>query len=409
MKLLVRFFAGVAALAVAAVIWLWLNSITLDSAAAHGQRDVSAAKATFAEAIEISREVVKSLVSLNATPAISVAVAIDGELAWSEASGWRDIEARLPVSTETRFPIGSTAKPLSATAALSLVADGSLNLDAPIAEYVPYWPTEHATISLRQLLSHQAGIRHYRLRWNPTAPWLPSESAMNIEFPGTETAVALFAQDQLQFEPDTSFGYSTYGYTLASAAMESAARQTFATLMQERVFEPANMWHTELDRASSPLPDRATEYIVLGNGFELMRAPPTNNSYKWAGGGMLSTPEDLVLFGDALMSGRLIDDSLRTLMLTPRKLASGEGNPQNYGLGWRIARLGFPAGSATTATVAMHGGTGVGSQATLIIVPDLNIAVAMTTNASIGDSGPLTQAAVDIARAFHANRQQVEQ
>jgi serine beta-lactamase-like protein LACTB len=109
-------------------------------------------------------------------PALSLALGIDGELVWAEAHGFADIPTMDPVKITTRFPIGSVSKSITAVAVSQLVEKGALNLDADIHTYVPDYPTQEYEITTRQLLSHQAGIRHYNLSLIP--PVL-SEAGLN--------------------------------------------------------------------------------------------------------------------------------------------------------------------------------------------------------------------------------------
>ena len=82
--------------------------------------------------------------------------------------------------------------------------NGLLDIDVDVRDYVPSFPAKEYTITLRQLLSHQAGIRHYRVGWKPPAF---SESALNREFASIDESLNLFANDALLFEPDTDFNY----------------------------------------------------------------------------------------------------------------------------------------------------------------------------------------------------------
>lgn len=99
-------------------------------------------------------------------PGAVVAVMKDGKLIWSEGMGYADVENDVPCKPNTLMRIASISKPLTAVALFQLWQKGLVNLDAPIQKYVPEFPEkeykgEKVTISLRQLLSHSAGIRHY--------------------------------------------------------------------------------------------------------------------------------------------------------------------------------------------------------------------------------------------------------
>lgn len=95
-------------------------------------------------------------------PGLSVAVAIDGRLVWSEGFGYADREKRLLACPQTQFRIASLSKLLTAAAMAQLYEQGRLDLDAPIQRYVPSFPDKGYPITARQLASHRSGIRGYR-------------------------------------------------------------------------------------------------------------------------------------------------------------------------------------------------------------------------------------------------------
>ena len=334
-------------------------------------------------------------------PSISVAVAVHGELIWADARGYADIAARIPATPETVYAIGSVSKPITAALAVLLWERGQLDIDADVREYVASFPVKRYPITLRQLLSHQAGIRHYDFSFIPP---IFSESARNREFTSTAESLALFAGDPLLFEPDTEFDYSTYGYTLIGSAIENATGQPFAAALKQYVLDPLDMRSTTVDKVGSIQGARASDYAAPFSKRAVIRAPETNSSYKWPGGGLASTPTDLAVFGSALLGDRLLHESTRKTMLTPRKLANGELNPQHYGLGMRIGGLLMTdevTGEESIITLLNHGGSRAGSTAILLIVPDHELVVAMTANIiGRGGSGPLTSVAAKVARRF---------
>lgn len=405
MKWFKRVLAAVAVLTVLLIagaggLFAWLNAGSLDVPnLTAGAPSVSRVyDEAYAATIDESREVMARTRTAWHAPAISIAVSINGEMVWAEALGYADIESLTPVALESRFAIGSVSKSITATAAASLWEDGALDLDADIHDYLPAYPALPYPLTTRQLLSHQGGIRHYQFA---KIPPVFSENGLNQAFPTTADALQLFEDDPLLFEPDTGFEYSTFGYTLASAVMEGASGEDFLTILQQRVFDRAGMARTSADTSDRPVPDRVSDYIWLRMVDGVLPAPETDSSYKWAGGGLASTPTDLTRFANALMAGDLVSAETRDAMFTPRTLASGEINPQHYGLGWRIGGLYYPRESETIIPMINHGGTAMGGTAIILILPESGVVVAMTANVTPpGGSGPLRGAAADIARHF---------
>src|SRR5438270_840991 len=259
-------------------------------------------------------------------PGVQVAVAIDGTVAWSEGFGYADAARRRPVTRETQFRIGSVSKPLTATAVALLYEQGKLDLDAPVQRYVPSFPDKGFPITTRQLAGHLAGIRHYR----------GDEFLLNRHFTTVLEGLTIFQGDSLLFPPGTKFSYSTYGWNLISAVVEGAAGQDFLSYMGRNVFRPLGMTHTAADRVDSLIPNR-TRFYERGADGGFVLTPPVDNSYKWAGGGFVSTAEDLVKFGWAMLRPGFLKAGTLELLFTSQKTRAGE--PTGYG----VVRLLGPA------------------------------------------------------------------
>ena len=103
------------------------------------------------------------------------------------------------------------------------------HLDDEIQTYVPQFPRKQWPVTLRQLMGHVAGIRHYRTE----AEYMPAAHCERAS-----DALPQFADDLLRFEPGTQYGYSTFGWILVSAAVEAAANESFASFMRTKIFDP---------------------------------------------------------------------------------------------------------------------------------------------------------------------------
>ena len=120
------------------------------------------------------------------------------------------------------------------------------------------------------------------------------------------------------------------------------------------------------------------------------REPGNQLELQVAGGGFVSTPDDLVRFASALLKGDLVSEARFAELTTPRKMANGKINPQQYALGWRTGTMSYPKGAETTTPIIHHGGTALGSQCMLMMAPDALVAVAICGNAFTGGSDPLS-------------------
>ena len=118
--------------------------------------------------------------SATKTPGVSIAFFEDGRIRWTRTYGFADVAARRPVTPETLFQAASISKPVTAMAALRLVQDGRLDLDADINSRLTEWRvpasgfTAERKVTLRELLSHTAGLTVHGFEGYPPGQALPS-------------------------------------------------------------------------------------------------------------------------------------------------------------------------------------------------------------------------------------------
>jgi serine beta-lactamase-like protein LACTB len=237
-------------------------------------------------------------------------------------------------------------------------------------------------------MGHVAGIRHY----NTEGDYMPTAHCERAS-----EGLRSFADDPLRFEPETQFGYSTFGWILVSAAVEAAAHEPFFTFMRTKIFDPLGMAETTSDSAIESIPDRTTFYATGFLGLEL--AKRVDYSCFAGAGGFLSTPSDLVRFGLAIDSGKLLKPTTVSMLQSPQQLASG--NETDYGLGWM---LGTESLADEPARLAGHASrTIVGGSTSFLTFPDSGIVVAVTANLSFQNARSI---AVNIAQAFARAKRQ---
>jgi CubicO group peptidase (beta-lactamase class C family) len=330
----------------------------------------------YAEPIAASRALVREIMENQNVPGVSVAVGIGGDIVWSEGFGWADLELGVPVTPLTKFRIGSVSKTVTASAVGILLERGQLDLDAPIQEYVPDFPEKRWPITTRQLGGHIAGVRHYR----------GLEMYSDRRYPTVESGLEIFAEDTLLFEPETDYSYSSYGWNLLSAVLEGASGEEFLQFMADEVFEPLGLRHTVADHTDSIVAYR-TSFYESERGGGIVNAPYVDNSYKWAGGGFLSTPEDLVRFAQAHMQPGFLTAETLEILQTPQTLRNGEST--GYGIGWRTYT------QDDGDLMLGHSGGSVGGTTLMVIVPEHDIVVAGVVNIS-GPASPIVQQVAEI-------------
>lgn len=312
-----------------------------------------------ARVAELERLIERARIQAN-VPGLSAAVGFDGRLQWEEGFGSADLENGARSGADTLFRTGSIAKPMTAVALLTLEEQGKIDLDAEIQTYVPSFPRKRWPLTVRQVLGHLGGVRHYQ----------GEEFASTRHYQDIVTPLAIFKDDPLLFEPGTDYSYSTYGFNLLGAAVESAAGEPFMEALRKRVLDPAGMWNTQADNAAAVIPGRTRFYRVDENGA-LHNAGLADTSNKIPGGGMLSTSADLVRLALAVHGGRLLRPETVEEMWTAQRMRDGKTG--RVGLGWFVD-------DQSGERRASHGGGQQGATTNLTIVAGDGVAVAVMTN-----------------------------
>lgn len=311
-----------------------------------------------ARAAAVSAEVEK-LRAEQGIPGIGAAVAVRGEVVWAAGFGQSDVENAVPVTNATMFRLGSVSKPITAVAALQLVEQGRLDLDAEVQRYVPAFPRKAWPVTTRELLSHMAGVRHYQ----------GDEFDSVRRYASVSEGLDIFKDDPLLFEPGTRYSYSTYGYSLVGAVVEAAAGKPFVPLVRDAIFVPAGMTAARDDDARAIIPGRAQGYAKGPDG-RLQNSDPADTSYKIPGGGFIATATDVARFGAAFLEGKLVGPSAIATMLTPALTRDGQSHA--YGLGFST-RQGPPR-------EAWHTGGQQRVSTVLFLHPESGVVVVLLTN-----------------------------
>lgn len=307
-------------------------------------------------------------------PGISVAILTrDGELA-TVTRGWADVENGVAVTPATVFRLASVVKPFTAVAAMRLVEEGKLDLDAPVEQYVTAWPAKQWPVTTRQLLGHLGGVRSYRDDG--------SDNNSTRHFWSTAEAVTAFSADPLAHEPGTKYLYSSYGFNLAGAVVEAASGMPYASAVASLVLRPAGSDTMRIDDVFALIPNRARGYRRNSAG-EIENCSLADNSLKAPGGGWVATAIDVVKFARALMEGRLVKPQTMELMFERQRLK--DGSRTGYGLGFGINREKAPR-------VYSHGGGQQGASTYLVFSPELKTAVAVLVNLEGVDPRGLAEA-----------------
>ncbi len=334
-----------------------------------------------------------------AAPGYTAAVAINGEKVWVGSVGWADIERKIAMTPDTQLRVGSTSKAITATGLAQLVAKGALDLDAPISNYLnplpnPAW----AKITTRQLASHMAGIPHYG--GNTEFLGMLTTLKADEHYHNVRDAIGLFDESELLFKPGEKFEYSSLGTVLLSAVMQGAAKQSYQDFIAQTVFSPLNMANTTYESPKRELDNLATFYWRDDNALNLYKPwMDVDLSHRLAGGGWVSTSQDLTMLGQGFINDTYLKPSIRKQFWTAQKLNSGEENWQGYGIGWRIHELDL--GDGFDIQLYMHhGGVSAGAQSFLMVLPKYNMSVAINANIKTKKFADFNKVSYELARIF---------
>lgn len=326
---------------------------------------------------------VKAAVAEHQVVGLQLAVGVGDEVAWTAGYGMADLEHDVPVTSSTRFRTASISKWMTASAAMRLVEQGKLDLEAPVQDYCPNYPQKRWKVTTRHLLQHRAGVRHY---WGANREPRETEAQreelrrhrdeerlrMTLRYTDVIRPLDRFKDDSLLFEPGSRFHYTSFGYRLVGCVLQGGARESYRQLMDKLVFQPAGMTQTLEDDAYAIVPGRARGYT--SERGKLRRSQFRDVSENLPAGGHLSTAADLVTFALAFDGGRLVTTESQALMTTAP--AGAENDESYYGFGVNVARVQDLGGR----TVLSHSGGQNETRTLLVLLPESDVAVAAMTN-----------------------------
>ena len=228
-----------------------------------------------------------------------------------ECVGYADLAAKRKMTPDTVFWMASNTKGVAAATALAVIGEGKLLLDDPVEKYFPSWKKLAAKErpTLRMLLAHTSGLAFF------TDKPLPG--------PGMAALAERAAEQPLAYEPGTKYQYSNWGIDVAMAMVEKATGKPFDVVMAERIFKPLGMTDTTFVPSADQRARQAVVYRLSDTKPpEPMKvdrglAAPylTYGAHPEAGGGLLSTPRDMIKFFRMIADGGKAPDG--TVIIPP--------------------------------------------------------------------------------------------
>ena len=317
------------------------------------------------------------------TPGALVAFAVDGKVVYSRAFGVADIETGRPVTTQTLFRVGSVTKMVAAAVLTELAVEGKLDLDAPIARYVPELQGRRVgSITTHQLLTHTAG-------------WIDNAIPYGRMGEGALGEVMREVTDTLFFtEPGRVISYSNPGYSMAGYVAERAGGARFGALTDERVLRKFGMPHASFRPLDVMTRDFSQGHIGMPTNRGAVVRPFTENTAQWAAGFLMASAQDMARFTIALMDDGMLDGQRVMTSEAVRRMTTGSAaipgdSSSRYAYGLNVRQM-------YGTRVWQHGGAINGFNASVTMFPDKRVSVVIVDNR---ERQPITGLTQLVARA----------
>jgi CubicO group peptidase (beta-lactamase class C family) len=344
-------------------------------------------------------------------PGLSIVITLGGDVLYSQGFGVADGPNDIPADPDTVYPWGSSTKIVTGTAVMQLVDQGLIDLDAPVSDYLDYFPTEHG-ITVRQLLDHSAGLAEppgflqgkLRLEGQPL-----------VDFDQLAREYVEWLSEPM-FEPGSQSSYSNPGFVILGQIVAEVSGQPFVEYVQEHILRPLGMHNTDftysnqamIDHAAAPaIPASKVEDLITvvdqakGQvaGADLIRE--VDDQFAWmnrfyvvaANGGLIGPATEFVRFAQMHLNGGELDG---VRILSPESVAlmqvmqkSTAGDPLGYGAAWRVF-------DDAEHPFVEHDGGGEGLWAKMRIYPQEGLAIVLMSNQSGWNRDQVADAAANV-------------
>jgi CubicO group peptidase (beta-lactamase class C family) len=324
---------------------------------------------------ERARALILQKLDQHEAPSIAVAVARDGQILWEEAFGYADKEQKRRATANTPYRLGSTSKPITATAIMVLRDRGLLDVDRPVNDYLPE-PKLRAAIgdisgaTVRRVIQHTAGLPEYSEAYYRDEPG---------QVPSLDLAIRRYGV--LMRPPGETFIYSNIGYAILGGVIAHVSRKSYGDFLHDEIFAPLGITHAAVagERLAAT---RAIGYLADGGPVvEFSRAyVPAADVY--------ASAHDLALFGLLHLKARQAKQRaiLRAETIDEMQTDTVPMGYAAYGLGWHIRT------DSKGRRQVLHGGASDGADAQFTLVPDQKLCVVALANVTRRWPGAVTEA-----------------
>lgn len=332
---------------------------------------------------ETSNTLFESLINNELVVGASAGYSVNGDILWKSAIGYANRDDKQNFSLDTEVRIASITKSMTAVAVMQLVENGKIDLNLPIATYMPsFIQNGKSKITTKHILSHTSGINDYKNS---------KEAENKIEYKTLKDAYDVFKNRALRFEPGNEFFYTSYGYVVLGLLIEEVSGMPFETYMQKNIWDKAGMLNTGVEDSNDKRDNASVLYHQHKKG-KLKEATANNLSNRIPAGGLYSTTSDILKFGNALLNNTLISEHTLKLMIQHHSL---EKTNNGYGFGFYLYGK-----QPNEGTIFGHNGAQTGASSQLFIIPSLKtvIIVLSNTSAAGNDVSSIAGQLIDISQ-----------
>jgi CubicO group peptidase (beta-lactamase class C family) len=311
------------------------------------------------------------------SPGCSVGVYQNGEVVFAKGYGNADLINDVPITSATRFTVGSVSKQFTAASIALLVEAGRISLSDDVRKYLPELQAFPARITIGNLIHHTSGIRDF---WE-----LVDLAGMRPDDGYTSDDMLNLAKHQhgLNFTPGSEYRYSNTGYLLLGEVVKRITRQSLRQFADSAIFKPLGMTNTlYLDDHNEIVPKRASAYQPAAGGY---RIDVWNNDIIGQGG-IVTTIGDLQKWDENFYTARVGGPAFIKLIQTTEPLT--DGKPNNYAFGLVIDKY-------RGMNEVQHTGSTGGYRAAIFRYPDAHTSVAMLCNVTTANTTTLSHAMAD--------------
>lgn len=242
----------------------------------------------------------------------TISLSQNGEKVYNKSFGYADIKNKIPSTTDTKYRIGSISKTFTTVLFFQLVEEGKITLGTKLSEYYPEVQNSDK-ITMELLLTHRSGLYNFTNSLDTSFYLHPRTKKEMVE---------MIVSNKPVFEPDEKSEYSNSNFVLLGYIIERITGKDYADLLQERICKKADLMNTYYGRPSSISDNECYSYKPENNNWVL--EPETDMSVPHGAGAIVSSPNDLLKFIEALFGGKLISKtSLDEMLKTKDKFGKG--------------------------------------------------------------------------------------